>query len=93
MYYPSIFALLAAALPLVFAAPYPTNGTNTTDVITATNTSYTITTLSGAPAQEYYLITQVLGPGNEDKDGLYVSGYHTGREFLPPCTPDNMTLG
>ena len=33
---------------------------------------------------EYYLMTQVINGGSSDKDGLYVSAYHTGMStFLP----------
>ena len=31
-----------------------------------------------APPDQYYLKTCVKGTGNQDKEGLYVSGYHTG---------------
>ncbi|KAL9131217.1 MAG: hypothetical protein Q9175_006825 [Cornicularia normoerica] len=58
----AITTLLAA--PLATAAPYPSS------TIAA---SATIT-----PPSSYYLKTRVVGHGHKDKDGLYVTNYHTG---------------
>lgn len=63
----SFFAILAATLPFAFAAP-----SSTSNVIN--------TTSPGSPEGEYYLMTSVIGDGNKDKDKLYLSGYHTGKQ-------------
>ena len=58
--------LLPSALTLTTSPPppyYPTNTTSTNGTIT--------------PPSRYYLRTQVKGP-ETDKNGLYVSSYHTG---------------
>lgn len=68
MHYTSVLALVAVGLSGVHAAPYYSNGTDDT---------YSTPT-PDQPTKEYYLVTQVIEPGKEDKDGLYVSGYHTG---------------
>ena len=61
---PALASLLALPSALALATPpYPTN----------TTTNGTIT-----PPSRYYLQTRVKGYGNSDKNGLYVSGYHTG---------------
>lgn len=61
---PALASLLALPPALALATPpYPTNAT----------TNGTIT-----PPSRYYLQTQVKGYGNPDKNGLFVSGYHTG---------------
>ncbi len=83
MHHPSILALLAVPLALASAVTYPTNTTNTTTPVTTSTTATTTTTLPDIPEipiDDSYLITQVLGDGNEDKNGLFVSGFHTGRE-------------
>lgn len=61
--------LLFALLPSTLAAPPPYPTTN------STSTNGTIT-----PPPRYYLRTQVKGyvAAPNDKDGLYVSSYHTG---------------
>ena len=33
---------------------------------------------NAAPVGEYYLLTSVIDGGDQDKNNLYVSGYHTG---------------
>ena len=42
------------------------------------NSSTATTTTTVTPPAQYYLKTGVKGTGNQDKEGLYVSGYHTG---------------
>ena len=62
----TITALLTLiAAPLALTAPPPAS--------TTAPSSATVT-----PPQSYYLKTRVVGPGHHDKDGLYVSNYHTG---------------
>ena len=39
------------------------------------------------PPSSYYLRTRVVGPNHSDKDGLYVSNYHTGMNKI--LHPDN----
>ncbi|KAL9072677.1 MAG: hypothetical protein Q9161_003385 [Pseudevernia consocians] len=67
---------LPSALALA-TPPYPVNATTnvtiTSPPIVNITTNGTIT-----PPSHYYLQTRVKGYGNEDKNGLYVSGYHTG---------------
>lgn len=92
MYCPSIFALLAVALTHVSAASYPTNTTTATSPISTTNTTNTSTTLPDGPTEEYYLVTKVIGYGNEDKNGLYVNGYHTGEGFTLIGSTDGMAM-
>lgn len=95
MYRPSIFALLAVAMAFVSAVPYATNTTNTTNTtttITAANNTNTTTTLPDGPTDEYYLVTQIIDYGNEDKNGLYVSGYHTGRDLTPSFTLHDIAM-
>lgn len=48
--------------------------------LAVTNASPTNTTANTTitPPSRYYLKTRVIGDGNADKDGLYVSSYHTG---------------
>lgn len=83
MHYTSLLALVAIGLSGVHAAPYYSNGTDDT---------YTTPTLPDAPTKEYYLVTRIIELGKEDKDGLYVSGYHTGRHTHPrPRDPPNVT--
>ena len=60
-----IFAL-ACIIPYFVALPISRNSS-----IVSTNTTVT-------PPAQYYLKTCVKGTGNQDKEGLYVSGYHTG---------------
>ena len=60
----TLASLLALPSALALATPhYATNATN----------NGTIT-----PPSRYHLQTKVKGSGNSDKDGLYVSAYHTG---------------
>ena len=59
---PAILSLATLPLTLALALPNSTNATNTT-----------IT-----PPSRYYLKTRVLDNGSADKNGLYVSSYHTG---------------
>ena len=66
---------LAIFLPCLLAAPLSTS--NTTSV----------TANTGAILGEYYLVTSVIGPGNINKSGLYVSGYHTGTPCSLRCLP------
>ncbi|MCJ1455477.1 hypothetical protein MMC28_005832 [Mycoblastus sanguinarius] len=70
---------LTVALPQAYA-PFPANGTISINGTNATNATVT-------PPARYYLKTQVISSsynstrnstGNSTKDGLYVSGYHTG---------------
>ena len=42
------------------------------------NSSVALTMATVTPPDQYYLKTCVKGTGNQDKEGLYVSGYHTG---------------
>ncbi|KAK4691532.1 hypothetical protein P7C71_g5489, partial [Lecanoromycetidae sp. Uapishka_2] len=44
----------------------------------AVSTKTTVTNVTITPPHEYYLKTKVIGADCPDKDGLYVSGYHTG---------------
>lgn len=37
---------------------------------------------TATPPSSYYLKTRVVGRGHEDKNGLYVSNYHTGNKIL-----------
>jgi len=67
-----VLTLLSATLPFAFTAPFAY--LNTTNTTVAPGTS-----LVG----EYYLQTSVIGDGHDDKDGLYVSGYHTGDPRRP----------
>jgi len=90
MYCLSIFALLAVALTHVSAASYPTNTTTANSPISTTNTTNTSTTLPNGPTEEYYLVTKIIGYGNEDKNGLYVNGYHTGKRFTLTGLTDSM---
>ena len=62
----SVFVIFSASLPVAFTAPFA--------VFNTTNT----TVAPGALQGEYYLLTEVIGSGNADKNDLYVSGYHTG---------------
>ena len=71
--------LFATIIPFISAAPLST--TKTTNV----------TTITEFIVGEYYLITSVIGPGNADKNGLYVSGYHTGT-LLPTSPPLSLYL-
>ncbi|KAF6226008.1 hypothetical protein HO173_012598 [Letharia columbiana] len=56
---------------------FPVNVT-TNATITPPSTVNLTTNGTIAPPSRYYLQTRVKGYGNEDKNGLYVSGYHTG---------------
>ena len=60
-------------LPSTIALTVP-HRVNVTTKATTTPPS----TVTPAPPSRYYLQTRVKGHGNADKDGLYVSGYHTG---------------
>ena len=60
---PALASLLALPSTLALTTPPYTN----------TTTNGTIT-----PPSRYYLQTHVKGSGNPDKNGLFVSGYHTG---------------
>lgn len=68
------------ALPPALALTTPRSPVNTTTVATITppSTSNLTTNNTVTPPSRYYLQTRVKGHGNEDKNGLYVSGYHTG---------------
>lgn len=79
MHYTSVLALVAMGLSSIHAAPYYSNGTDDT---------LTTSTPPDTPTKEYYLVTQVTEPGKEDKDGLYVSGYHTGEHSHPRYLPN-----
>lgn len=57
---------LTCIIPYVLAFP------------TSWNSSITSTNATVTPSGQYYLKTRVKGTGNQDKEGLYVSGYHTG---------------
>ena len=72
----AFFLTLPSALALV-TPPYPVNVTTN---VTATSPSTVNLTTNGTitPPSKYHLQTRVKGYGNEDKNGLYVSGYHTG---------------
>jgi len=67
MHFTFVLTLLSATLPFAFTTPF--TYLNTTNTTVAPGTS-----LVG----EYYLQTSVISDGQKDKDGLYVSGYHTG---------------
>ena len=58
----TIFAI-GFALPFTGAAAFTTSNERSTNA---------------APVGEYYLLTSVIDGGDEDKNNLYVSGYHTG---------------
>lgn len=45
---------------------------------TSWNSSIVSTNATVTPPDQYYLKTSVKGTGNHSKEGLYVSGYHTG---------------
>lgn len=62
---------------LALTIPYPVNVT-TNATITPPSTVNLTTNGTIAPPSRYYLQTRVKGHGNADKNGLYVSGYHTG---------------
>lgn len=66
---------LSSALALT-TPPSPTSTFNATIVPPFTVNLTTNGTIT--PPSRYYLQTRVKGPANEDKNGLYVSGYHTG---------------
>lgn len=70
----AVIILLPSTLAL--AVPYPLNVT-TRATITPPKVNLT-TNGTITPPSRYYLETRVKGYGNEDKNGLYVSGYHTG---------------
>lgn len=69
MQFSTVLSMLTLVFSLAFAAPTSTNVTNTT----VTNTTIT-------PPNRYHLQTKVVGAYCPDKDGLYVSGYHTGMD-------------
>ena len=86
---PTVQTMVSAVLGLAAATPTPANaayapkgsyGHYPLNTINATTTSSNITNLTG----EYYLVTEVIGDESHDKNGLYVSGYHTG--IFPPVT-------
>lgn len=60
---PAFFYLTNLSLTLAITLPNPINST--------ANTTFT-------PPSRYYLKTSVIGDGNADKNGLYVSSHHTG---------------
>lgn len=72
----AIATFLATPLALALPQPYPTSAA-----------SATVT-----PPSSYYLKTRVVDHGHFDKDGLYVSNYHTGmKEILDSgtlCPPE-----
>lgn len=72
----TIFITLPSALALA-GPPFPINVT-TNGTVTPPSTLNLTTTRTITPPSRYHLQTRVKGSGNEDKNGLYVSGYHTG---------------
>ena len=66
MLFSSLTTSILRALSLVFAL-------TTSTAFSAPSASATVTSPS-----RYYLKTYVVGGGHSDKEGLYVSGYHTG---------------
>ena len=71
----STLLTLLLSISLALASPHPSPSPASPSVPTATIT----------PPTSYYLRSRVIGPnGNHsDKDGLYVSCYHTGNNSIP----------
>ena len=58
------------------------------------HSSVALTNNTVTPPAQYYLKTSVKGTGNQDKEGLYVSGYHTGlSSHLLPMLLHHSTKG
>lgn len=72
----TFFITLPSALALA-TPPFPTNVT-TNGTVTPPSTVNLTTNGTVTPPSRYHLQTRVKGSENEDKNGLYVIGYHTG---------------
>ncbi|CAF9934776.1 MAG: hypothetical protein ALECFALPRED_006084 [Alectoria fallacina] len=77
---PSLQALtFLLTLPSALALTIPPVNATTSATIAPSPSTVNLTTNGTiAPPPRYHLQTRVKGPGNEDKNGLYVTSYHTG---------------